>query len=86
MPPPAGKKDAAAYHTILSDLHRLHALMLNMQTIDDPFSEKSLREHFSREHTVITGRLNEWKLRRRPIYDQAYTDFQQQLISETSTA
>lgn len=76
MPIPADNKDQAIYHTILSDLHRLRATLLNLQTLDTVSTEQSLREHFTREQNLILGRLAEWRQRRPQLYQQASEDFE----------
>ena len=76
---PTDKKEQAIYHTILSDMHRLQGVLLNMQTIDLGETEQALREHFSREQNLILGRLMEWKQRRPDVYRQANDDFQNQV-------
>jgi hypothetical protein len=75
---PAGKKEQAIYHLILAEMHRVRALLLNMQTIETDGTEQALREHFSREQNLALGKLTEWKQRRPEIYRQAHEDFQQQ--------
>jgi hypothetical protein len=76
---PEETKDRAIYHTILSDMHRLQAMMLNLQSIADPDTEEALREHFTRERTLALARLTEWKRRRPEIYQEAGEDFQHQI-------
>jgi hypothetical protein len=83
---PVDKKDQAIYHTILSDMHRLRAAILNVQTITDPSTEQSLREHFAREQNVLLGRLREWQLHRGDVYRQANADFQGQMRIEAPAA
>ena len=75
---PEDKKEGAIYHTILSDMHRLQAVLLNLQTIAAPDTEQALREHFSREQSLVLGRLTEWKQRRPDLYRVASDDFQRQ--------
>jgi hypothetical protein len=82
MPVPTDKKEQAIYHTILSEMHRLHATLLNLQTLDDPSTAESLRDHFTREQNLSLGKLSEWKKRRQDIYDQAFADFEQQVRRE----
>jgi hypothetical protein len=79
---PAGKKEQAIYHMILAEMHRVRALLLNLQTIETEGTEQSLREHFTREQNGGLGKLSEWKQRRPQIYRQAYEDFQQQTRAE----
>jgi hypothetical protein len=79
MTVPTEKKEQAIYHTILSDMHRLHAVMLNIQTLTDPYTEEGLREHFTREQNVLLGKLSEWRGRRADVYRQANEDFQGQV-------
>jgi hypothetical protein len=83
MTVPEDTKDRAIYHTVLSDMHRLQAIMLNLQTIDSPDTEKSLREHFGRERSLVLARLSEWKQRRPAIYQQAGEDFKSQIKTPT---
>lgn len=79
MPVPSGTKDRAIYHTILSDLHRMQATLLNMQVLDEPTTAAALREHFARQQSVTLGALTEWRQRRPDIYRQAQEDFQHQI-------
>jgi hypothetical protein len=79
MTVPEDKKDQAIYHTILSDMHRLQATMLNLQTITDPDTAEALREHFTREQNLALARLNEWRQRRPELYREAGADFQHQI-------
>ena len=79
MSVPSGKKDQAVFHLILSEMHRLHALMLNMQTLDDPETEQALREHFTREQNMALGKLIEWKNHRPELYRRATEEFQSRL-------
>ena len=60
-------------------MHRVHSILLNLQTLAADGTEKSLREHFTREQNVTLGRLTEWKQRRPEIYRQANDDFQSQV-------
>lgn len=76
---PTNTKDQAIYHTILSDMHRLRAGMLNLQALEDPDTARSLREHFQREQNVTLARLSEWRQRRPQIYEQASADFEKQV-------
>jgi hypothetical protein len=80
---PTDKKDQAIYHTVLADLHRMRALLLNLQTLDVPHTERSLHEHFSREQSIILGRLTEWRQRRADIFGEANADFEHQVRKET---
>jgi hypothetical protein len=75
---PENTKDRAIYHTILSEMHRLHATILNMQTIDDAYSADALREHFGREQQLTLARLGEWRQRRPEVYREASDDFEGQ--------
>lgn len=70
------KKDEAVYHSILSEMHRLRALLLNMQTVEPGSSEEGVRAHLGREQTITLGKLTEWKRHRPQIYRQAEEDFQ----------
>ena len=79
---PADKKDRAIYHLILSEMHRLQGIMLNMQTIDAPDTAEALREHFTREQNVALGKLTEWRNRRPEIYREASEDFKSQAQTE----
>lgn len=76
---PTGTKDQAIYHTILSDLHRMQATLLNMKVLDEPTTAEALREHFARQQSVTLGKLTEWRQRRPDLYRQAQDDFQQQV-------
>jgi hypothetical protein len=76
---PATNKDKAIYHTILADMHRLRAVILNLQTIESGDTEQSLREHFGREQTILTGKLSEWRGHRPQIFREAEADFQDQI-------
>ena len=76
---PTDKKEQAIYHTILSDMHRLQGVMLNLQTMDNPDTEAGLREHFTREQNLVLGKLMEWKQRRPAVYREANEDFQHQV-------
>lgn len=76
---PADKKDQAIYHTILADMHRLHAITLNMQTIDSPEMAAGLREYFTRDQSLTLGRLTEWRNRRQDVYREASEDFAHQI-------
>lgn len=78
MPTPTDPKDQAIYHTILSDMHRLRAAMLNTQVINDRDTEKSLSEHFGRDKSLVLARLSEWRGRRADIYGEAQMDFAEQ--------
>ena len=76
MSPDASAKDRAVYHQILSEMHRIRSIMLNMTTLDDPSTESSIREHMTREQNLALGRLQEWRQRRPQIYKVAEEDFQ----------
>ncbi|MGI8827197.1 MAG: hypothetical protein ACR2JC_16455 [Chloroflexota bacterium] len=76
---PTDKKDQGIYHMILADMHRVRALLLNMQTIDAPDTELALREHFSRDQNLTLGKLTEWKTRKPSLYREAMEDFQGQV-------
>ncbi|HEX8917038.1 MAG TPA: hypothetical protein VF898_00910 [Chloroflexota bacterium] len=76
---PIDKKEQAIYHAVLSELHRLHALTLNAQTLDTPSTEQSLHEYFTRQQSGVLGKLNEWRNRRPDIYRQASEDFARQI-------
>lgn len=76
---PTDKKDQAIYHTVLSELHRVQGILLNLQTLDDASTAEGLRDHFTRDQTLTLGKITEWKLRRPEIYRQANEDFQQQV-------
>ena len=76
---PTDMKEQAIYHTILSEMHRLHGVLLNMQTIQTGETEQALREHFTREQNLALARLMEWKQRRPGIYREANDDFQHQV-------
>jgi hypothetical protein len=82
---PTDTKDRAIYHTILAEMHRLHATLLNMRTLDDPHTADSLREHFGREQTLALARLREWRQRRPEIYREASNDFEGQRHREPET-
>lgn len=77
---PTDKKDQAIYHTILSELHRVQGILLNLQTLDDATTAAGLRDHFTRDQMLTLGKVNEWKLRRPDIYRLASDDFQQQVL------
>lgn len=76
---PEDKKEAAIYHTILSEMHRVQAQLLNLQTLTDPSTAESLRQHFMREQSVTLGRLSEWRQRRPNLYRRAEADFKAQM-------
>lgn len=76
---PSDRKEQAIYHTILSELHRVQGILLNLQTLDEASTAEGLRDHFTRDRTLTLGKVNEWKLRRPDIYRQANDDFQQQV-------
>lgn len=76
---PTEKKEQAVYHMILSELHRLQGLMLNMQTVESPDTEQALREHFAREQNLALARLSEWRQRRPDVFREANEDFQNQI-------
>ena len=78
MTVPESTKDQAIYHTILSDLHRLRATILNLQATDSTETADALREHFGRERSLILSRLSEWRQRRPEIYENASEDFAKQ--------
>ena len=84
MAVPDDKKDAAIYHTILADMHRLRATMLNIQSIDQGDTEAALRDHFGREQTVLLGKLREWRGHRAAIFKQAEADFALQIAAPTA--
>jgi hypothetical protein len=67
---------------ILAEMHRVRALLLNMQTLDPDGTEQALREHLTREQNLALGKLTEWKQRRPEIYRQANEDFQRQVGNE----
>lgn len=75
MTTPTDKKDQAIYHTILAEMHRVQAMLLNLQTLDTPSTAAGLRDHFSREQNLALGKLNEWRGRRPEIYRQASENF-----------
>lgn len=75
MPPPIDPKDAAVYHTILSDMHRLHAMTLNLASIEQGETAAALREHFGREQRILAGKLTEWRGHRSRIFEMAERDF-----------
>jgi len=85
MTVPIDKKDQAIYHTILADMHRLHALMLNMQTIESPEMAAGLREYFSRDQSLTLGRLSEWRGRRPEVYREASDAFANQIHQAEKT-
>jgi hypothetical protein len=70
------KKDSAVYHSILAEMHRLRALLLNMQTIDLGATEEGIRAHLTREQGLVLGKLTEWRQHRPLIYRRAEEDFQ----------
>jgi hypothetical protein len=84
MAVPDNKKDAAIYHTILADMHRLRGTMLNLQCIDQGDTEAALRDHFGREQTVLLGKLREWRGHRAAIFKQAESDFSRQIGGSTA--
>jgi hypothetical protein len=86
MTMPRDKKDQAIYHTILSELHRVQGILLNLQTLDEASTAEGLRDHFTRDQTLTLGKVNEWKLRRPDIYRQASEDFQQQVLRSSTTS
>lgn len=73
------KKEQAIFHLMLAEMHRLHALMLNLQTLDEPHTEAALREHFTREQNLALGKLIEWRNRRPDLYRRATEEFQSRL-------
>ena len=79
MPLPATAKDRAIYHTILSDMHRLRATILNLQTIETGETEESLRDHFGREQRILTAKLSEWRTHRPAIFRDVEADFDGQV-------
>ncbi|HEX6510615.1 MAG TPA: hypothetical protein VF221_23550 [Chloroflexota bacterium] len=79
MTNPTEKKDQAIYHTMLSEMHRLQGILLNLQTLDEQSTAEGLRDHFAREQTLTLGKLAEWRQRRPDIYRQANDDFQHQV-------
>jgi hypothetical protein len=74
--PAENKKDAAVYHSIMAEMHRLRSLLLNLQTIDLGSTEEAVRSHLSREQSIVLGKLTEWRQHRPHIYREAETDFQ----------
>jgi hypothetical protein len=76
---PEDKKAQAVYHTILAEMHRLHAMLLNLQTLDTVSTEASLRDHFTREQNLSLGKLSEWRTRRPDIYAAASEAFKEQI-------
>lgn len=70
------KKNEAVYHSILAEMHRLRALLINMQTIDLDSAEEGVRAHLRREQTIVLGKLTEWRQHRPQIYRKAEEDFQ----------
>lgn len=76
---PEDTKARAIYHTILSDLHRVQSILLNLQTLEADGTTEGLRDHFTRDQTLVIGRLNEWRGRRPDIYREANDDFQHQV-------
>jgi hypothetical protein len=83
---PQDKKDQAIYHTILSELHRVQGIQLNLQTLNEASTAEGLRDHFTRDQTLTLGKVNEWKRRRPDIYRQASEDFQQQVLRSSSSS
>ncbi|HLJ67581.1 MAG TPA: hypothetical protein VKX16_09505 [Chloroflexota bacterium] len=79
MTVPIDKKDQAVYHMILGEMHRLHAVLLNLQTLPGDETAAGLRDHFLREQTLVVGKLQEWKRHRAETYRQAEEDFGQQV-------
>lgn len=77
------KKNAAVYHSILAEMHRLRALLLNMQTIDLGSTEEGVRAYLMREQTVVLGKLTEWKQHRPQIYRKAEEEFQRLYLTST---
>jgi hypothetical protein len=69
-------KDRAVYHSILAEMHRLRALLLNMQTIEYGSTEEAVRAHLGREQSLVLGKLTEWRQHRPLIYRRAEGDFQ----------
>lgn len=74
-------KDSAVYHSILAEMHRLRALLLNMQTIDLGTTEEGVRAHLTREQGLVLGKLTEWRQHRPLIYRRAEDDFQRLYMS-----
>jgi hypothetical protein len=70
------RKDEAVYHSVMAEMHRLRALLLNMQTIDLGSTEEAVRSHLAREQTIVLGKLTEWRQHRPLIYRRAEADFQ----------
>lgn len=79
---PSEKKERAIYHMILSEMHRLQGLMLNMQTVEVPEAEEALQEHYSRQQNLALGKLTEWRRRRPEVFREAEGDFRAQVQSE----
>jgi hypothetical protein len=75
------RKDEAVYHSILAEMHRLRALLLNLQTIDLGTTEEAVRSHLAREQTLVLGKLTEWRQHRPLIYRRAEQDFQRHHMS-----
>jgi hypothetical protein len=83
MTVPVDLKDRAIYHIILSDMHRLQATMLNLQSIASGATEEALREHFGREQSILLGKLREWRQHRATIFRDAEVDFAGQVATNT---
>lgn len=81
---PTDKKEGAIYHTILAEMHRIQAQLLNMQTITDPDTAESLRQHFARDQSLSVARLAEWRQRRPDVFRQAEADFASFMRTETT--
>ncbi len=75
MPVPEDRKDAAAYHTIMAEMHRLQAVMISLASVVEDERAEALREHFGREQRLTMGKLTEWRGRRPQIYAEASRDF-----------
>ncbi|HZU13205.1 MAG TPA: hypothetical protein VFB58_10240 [Chloroflexota bacterium] len=72
------RRDQAAYHAILSDLHRVQSAILSLQTLDSPHTAESLRDYFTRERSIALGRLREWEQRRPDVYRLAGEAFRRE--------
>ncbi len=78
------KKNEAVYHAILAEMHRLRALLLNMQTVDLDSAEEGVRAHLRREQTIVLGKLTEWKQHRPQIYRKAEEEFQRLYLHDAT--
>jgi hypothetical protein len=85
MAAPDDRKDAAVYHAILAEMHRLRSLLLNLQTVDLGSTEEVVRAHLSREQSVVLGKLTEWRQHRPHIYRKAEEDFQRLYTSQETS-